>query len=109
MMGNCDSCKNQYKCRKDIGYIWGYCNTDYEPIADVVFTITTFCGDFNVCKMTAGSPVKKYLKSTRSGKDVWVSDYLYAKRYRYQTAKKHLLRLRNETDHSAAVLCGETI
>lgn len=31
MKGECETCKHERYCRKAIGIIWGYCNTDYEP------------------------------------------------------------------------------
>lgn len=32
MTGNCENCAKAETCRKDIGIIWGFCNTDYEPL-----------------------------------------------------------------------------
>lgn len=32
MSGNCTSCAKQYTCKKDIGFMFGFCNTDFEPI-----------------------------------------------------------------------------
>lgn len=34
MKGNCENCAKAKTCRKDIGIIWGFCNTDYEPLED---------------------------------------------------------------------------
>ena len=31
MTGACENCANSETCRKDIGIIWGFCNTDFEP------------------------------------------------------------------------------
>lgn len=31
MKGHCENCKHEDSCKKDIGIIWGFCNTDYEP------------------------------------------------------------------------------
>ena len=31
MKGECENCKHIDTCTKDIGIIWGFCNTDYEP------------------------------------------------------------------------------
>lgn len=31
MSGECETCAKRENCRKDIGIIWGFCNTDYEP------------------------------------------------------------------------------
>ena len=31
MKGECENCKHERTCTKDIGIIWGFCNTDYEP------------------------------------------------------------------------------
>lgn len=30
-MGNCEDCKKIKECKKTIGIIWGFCNTDFEP------------------------------------------------------------------------------
>lgn len=109
MIGNCDSCKHCKTCRKDFGYLCGYCNTDYEPIADKVFTITTFLDKFQVCMMVAGSVPKRYLVSTRNGVDVWKTDFLNGKQYSFKTAKKHVLRLLAENPGSAAILCDEVV
>lgn len=32
---SCDTCAQRATCKKDIGVIWGFCNTDYEPGAGV--------------------------------------------------------------------------
>lgn len=32
MAGNCDTCAKKETCTKDIGFIWGFCNTDYKPM-----------------------------------------------------------------------------
>ena len=31
MTGYCNDCAKEQTCTKDIGFIWGFCNTDYEP------------------------------------------------------------------------------
>ena len=31
MNGYCENCAKCETCRKDIGIIWGFCNTDFEP------------------------------------------------------------------------------
>ena len=31
MSGNCENCAKRETCHKDIGFIWGFCNTDFEP------------------------------------------------------------------------------
>lgn len=31
MKGECESCAKRETCTKDIGIIFGFCNTDYEP------------------------------------------------------------------------------
>ena len=31
MTGNCESCAKRETCKKDIGFIFGFCNADYEP------------------------------------------------------------------------------
>lgn len=31
MSGYCENCAKCENCRKDIGIIWGFCNTDFEP------------------------------------------------------------------------------
>lgn len=31
MGGNCENCAKVETCKKDIGIIWGFCNTDFEP------------------------------------------------------------------------------
>lgn len=31
MGGNCENCAKVETCKKDIGVIWGFCNTDFEP------------------------------------------------------------------------------
>lgn len=113
-MGNCcENCVKRMECRKDIGIIWGYCNTDYEPIADVLYTIDTKCNDFIVCRMKGDSCVKYYLKSTRNGNDVFYSDYIWAKGYKYETAKKHILRLLRKDIaagiNAKAIICGEEV
>lgn len=28
---SCETCKNLANCKKEIGIIWGFCNTDYIP------------------------------------------------------------------------------
>lgn len=30
--GYCETCKHKETCTKDIGFIWGFCETGYEPI-----------------------------------------------------------------------------
>lgn len=30
-MGNCEDCKKIKDCKKFIGIVWGFCNTDFEP------------------------------------------------------------------------------
>jgi hypothetical protein len=30
MTGYCENCAKEQICRKDIGIIWGFCNTDFE-------------------------------------------------------------------------------
>jgi len=30
MSGMCESCTKRDGCKKDIGFIFGFCNTDYE-------------------------------------------------------------------------------
>ena len=101
------------ECRKDIGIIWGYCNTDFEPIADVLYTIREKYDGFTVCRMKQGSCVKSYLKSTRNGNDVFYCDILWGRCYKYETAKKHLLRLlkkdRKNGINAKAIICGEII
>lgn len=32
MKGNCETCAKRKTCTKDIGIIFGFCNTDYEPV-----------------------------------------------------------------------------
>lgn len=36
MSGNCNACAKRETCRKDIGIIWGFCNTDYQPDERIV-------------------------------------------------------------------------
>lgn len=36
MTGYCADCKHEETCKKDIGFIWGFCNTDYEPKITVI-------------------------------------------------------------------------
>ena len=31
MKGNCETCAKRDSCKKDIGFMFGFCNTDYEP------------------------------------------------------------------------------
>lgn len=31
MKGTCETCTKRERCKKDIGFIFGFCNTDYEP------------------------------------------------------------------------------
>ena len=31
MKGNCEDCAKIENCKKDIGIIWGFCNTDFVP------------------------------------------------------------------------------
>ena len=31
MSGNCENCAKKEQCHKDIGIIWGFCNTDFVP------------------------------------------------------------------------------
>ena len=31
MTGECENCAKRDSCRKEIGIIWGFCNTDFEP------------------------------------------------------------------------------
>lgn len=31
MKGYCDKCAKEKDCKKDIGFIWGFCNTDFVP------------------------------------------------------------------------------
>ena len=31
MKGNCENCAKRDDCKKSIGFIFGFCNTDYEP------------------------------------------------------------------------------
>lgn len=31
MKGNCETCKHAETCKKAIGFMFGYCSTDYEP------------------------------------------------------------------------------
>lgn len=31
MTGNCSDCAKEKTCTKDIGFIWGFCNADFEP------------------------------------------------------------------------------
>lgn len=31
MKGNCENCVKKNQCKKDIGIIWGFCNTDFIP------------------------------------------------------------------------------
>lgn len=31
MSGECENCAKLETCCKDIGIIWGFCNTDFEP------------------------------------------------------------------------------
>lgn len=31
MTGECESCAKRETCKKDIGFIWGFCNTDFVP------------------------------------------------------------------------------
>lgn len=31
MTGYCERCAKRENCKKDIGIIWGFCNTDYVP------------------------------------------------------------------------------
>lgn len=32
MIKSCENCKKQATCRQTIGYIFGFCETDFEPI-----------------------------------------------------------------------------
>ena len=46
MTGYCENCAKQNECHKDIGIIWGFCNSDYapKPISDDAQEIhTVFC------------------------------------------------------------------
>jgi len=29
--GECENCAKIKTCKKDIGFIWGFCNADFEP------------------------------------------------------------------------------
>lgn len=109
MTGCCESCKKYPECRKDIGVIWGHCNTDYEPLAKTVYVIRDFYGKFAVCKMQAGNNFKMFLVSTRKGKDEWRGDLSWARRYTYKTAKKHVERMLSADPNAVAVLCGEIV
>lgn len=31
MKGYCENCAKEENCKKDIGIIWGFCNTDFAP------------------------------------------------------------------------------
>ena len=31
MEGYCKDCKKEENCKKDIGFIWGFCYADFEP------------------------------------------------------------------------------
>lgn len=31
MTGYCKDCKKEENCKKDIGFIWGFCYADFEP------------------------------------------------------------------------------
>lgn len=31
MGGYCKDCRKEENCKKDIGFIWGFCSTDFEP------------------------------------------------------------------------------
>lgn len=31
MKGTCETCAKREHCKKDIGFMFGFCNTDYEP------------------------------------------------------------------------------
>lgn len=33
--GKCEDCKKIKECKKTIGIIWGFCNTDFEPKDEV--------------------------------------------------------------------------
>lgn len=33
MYGVCENCAKNNRCKADIGIIWGFCNTDFEPVA----------------------------------------------------------------------------
>lgn len=35
MSGLCENCKKMNECKKTIGVIWGFCNTDFEPKDEV--------------------------------------------------------------------------
>ena len=34
MKGECIDCKYEATCHKEIGIIWGFCNTDFAPTED---------------------------------------------------------------------------
>lgn len=38
MTGYCENCEKRNECRKEIGIIWGFCNTDFEPETDQIET-----------------------------------------------------------------------
>ena len=31
MAGNCENCAKREQCKKEIGIIFGFCNTEFEP------------------------------------------------------------------------------
>lgn len=31
MEGYCKDCRKEENCKKDIGFIWGFCYADFEP------------------------------------------------------------------------------
>lgn len=31
MEGYCKDCRKEENCKKDIGFIWGFCYSDFEP------------------------------------------------------------------------------
>lgn len=31
MKGNCENCANRATCKKSIGFMFGFCNTDFVP------------------------------------------------------------------------------
>ena len=104
MIGNCDSCKRRSVCANTDGKaFYGYCD-ECDPLAETIYKLYRCWDGFQLCRMRVGDKKKWYLKSYRNGNDVWVSDYTYAKRYSYKTAKKHLLRLRDYTNGSVAIV-----
>ena len=109
MTGHCESCKRRSDCNKTIGIMYGYCNTDYEPVAELVYTIRQFYDRFAVCEARAGYRYPMYLVSTRMGKDEWRGDLSWARPYAYRTAKKHVMRLISTNPNAAAVINGEIV